>query len=1187
MARRLRSDGSGHGSHHVDASTNVNGIKAEKVNLEKSRAARSAEEPTNTQQAEEYDDDKDEMEVDREEDAEEGEDVEAEEGVQEEGSPKGKKRIRVNENGDARPVKDEKGKAKAHTIVRDADGYVPGSIVRVKLENFVTYDHVEFRPGPHLNMIIGPNGTGKSSIACAIALGLNWPPSILGRASELNSFVKIGTNEGYIEIELKGPIGKSNLVIKRFLSAKSKSSTYTINGHSATGREVTQKMNELNVQVGNLCSFLPQDKVSEFASMSPQQLLRETQRAAGDERLTAWHDTLIGSGKELKELQELLTTDRQNLKTLEERNAMLERDVQRYNERKEIERKIAVLELVLPFVEYVEARARYVEAKAKQRDLHKIVRELRDKNAPAHNLKKHLEEKYKHLNAQRDQKKKDAQKKFNDMKVKWKENERLQGEADIVSQRLSSLKKNEKDRLRKIQELERRMNEMEQQLDNPVKTEPMENITVEARQLQQAGNGIRQRQADLQFRQRANVQETSRAESELQQGRNALSNLDNVFHRKVAALRKFDPDCADVIIWLRDNRHRFKMEIMEPAVVSLTVQNKPYVDAVEACFSGMQLRTFVAQCDEDYQLLNRLVVDTPEALGRRVRVMTWYRPDDGRGVMPPPMSVQELQSLGFDGYAIQYVDCPQGLRTFLQRECQLHRTAIGLDASRIDPNRAMDAVARGGGGSYTTGYTMNQVMRSRYGKQLSQNMSREFGRARNLDFPAIDPTAKRAIEQRVSEANDRISMCQKEADTLGEEERVLKAEDNELKRQHAALAARRKHVEDEVKRVQVLKVKIASNHQKLEELKSAPSVEAERASLKKQILEFTKKRANIAKQYADIVRAAIKDQAAATKFGLEFLQTGANKIALEALIEERDVEYHKAVDRFAQANDEYDLAKKDSFDKLERSKTTLAEANGDALEEFRAMEENGEAHRKTSEEVKDDLQNQRQRLELVLQTNPGVVDQYERRKAEIEALTKKIEERERKAGKVDKSIKIARDSWEPALRGLVNSIGQKFSAAFDRIGCAGELEVQEHEDYDKWRIDIRVKFRDGEKLQLLTGQRQSGGERSLTTILYLMSMTEQAHAPFSLVDEINQGMDSRAERTVHNQLVETTCKADSGQYFLITPKLLPDLRYHKLMKVLCVNNGEWLPEDRGLGNMKSMIEHYVQTQRKKPSAAAA
>jgi hypothetical protein len=50
-------------------------------------------------------------------------------------------------------------------------------------------------------------------------------------------------------------------------------------------------------------SFLPQDRVSEFARMTPQQLLRETQRAAGDENLTRWHDTLIEAGKQLGELQ--------------------------------------------------------------------------------------------------------------------------------------------------------------------------------------------------------------------------------------------------------------------------------------------------------------------------------------------------------------------------------------------------------------------------------------------------------------------------------------------------------------------------------------------------------------------------------------------------------------------------------------------------------------------------------------------------------------------------------------------------------------------------------------------------------------------------------------------------------------------------------------------------------------------
>lgn len=45
------------------------------------------------------------------------------------------------------------------------------------------------------------------------------------------------------------------------------------------------------------------------------------------------------------------------------------------------------------------------------------------------------------------------------------------------------------------------------------------------------------------------------------------------------------------------------------------------------------------------------------------------------------------------------------------------------------------------------------------------------------------------------------------------------------------------------------------------------------------------------------------------------------------------------------------------------------------------------------------------------------------------------------------------------------------------IGCAGEIQISPNEDYAQWAIDILVKFRDNEKLQLLTGQRQSGGVR--------------------------------------------------------------------------------------------------------------
>lgn len=57
-------------------------------------------------------------------------------------------------------------------------GYKPGAIVRIKVSNFVTYTSAEFHPGPKLNMVIGPNGTGKSTLVCAICLGLGWGPQV-------------------------------------------------------------------------------------------------------------------------------------------------------------------------------------------------------------------------------------------------------------------------------------------------------------------------------------------------------------------------------------------------------------------------------------------------------------------------------------------------------------------------------------------------------------------------------------------------------------------------------------------------------------------------------------------------------------------------------------------------------------------------------------------------------------------------------------------------------------------------------------------------------------------------------------------------------------------------------------------------------------------------------------------------
>ena len=91
--------------------------------------------------------------------------------------------------------------------------------------------------------------------------------------------------------------------------------------------------------------------------MSPQDLLKETQRAAGNENLTTWHEALIRSGQELKELEAVcaglrfkhsshtlqrITGDKEKLATLKERNAHLEKEVKRFEERQALENKVSV-----------------------------------------------------------------------------------------------------------------------------------------------------------------------------------------------------------------------------------------------------------------------------------------------------------------------------------------------------------------------------------------------------------------------------------------------------------------------------------------------------------------------------------------------------------------------------------------------------------------------------------------------------------------------------------------------------------------------------------------------------------------------------------------------------------------------------------------------------------------------------
>ena len=62
--------------------------------------------------------------------------------------------------------------------------------------------------------------------------------------------------------------------------------------------------------------------------------------------------------------------------------------------------------------------------------------------------------------------------------------------------------------------------------------------------------------------------------------------------QKLNSLAKWDQDTHDAILWVRQNRNLFKMEVFETPFMRLNVKDKRYTNAVEACINSSQLRVW-------------------------------------------------------------------------------------------------------------------------------------------------------------------------------------------------------------------------------------------------------------------------------------------------------------------------------------------------------------------------------------------------------------------------------------------------------------------------------------------------------------------------------------------------------------------------------------------------------------------
>ncbi|CAN0485546.1 unnamed protein product [Ectocarpus sp. 12 AP-2014] len=170
--------------------------------------------------------------------------------------------------------------------------------------------------------------------------------------------------------------------------------------------------------------------------------------------------------------------------------------------------------------------------------------------------------------------------------------------------------------------------------------------------------------------------------------------------------------------------------------------------------------------------------------------------------------------------------------------------------------------------------------------------------------------------------------------------------------------------------------------------------------------------------------------------------------------------------------------------------------------------------------------------------NPQVIKKYEKLNEETVAARKALSELVEGNLNANDRMNSIRTPWKEKLQGVVDRLNDLFSEYMSKMdGCGGEVRLAEDES-------SRVRFRseaDGGKMAVRNQRVHLGGERSVSTILFLMALQDLQHSPFRVVDEINPGMDPKNERQVFSRIVLNSCGPSRKQYILITPKLLQGL----------------------------------------------
>uniref|UniRef100_A0A803VS75 Structural maintenance of chromosomes protein 5 n=1 Tax=Ficedula albicollis TaxID=59894 RepID=A0A803VS75_FICAL len=905
--------------------------------------------------------------------------------------------------------------------------FMVGSIVRILMENFLTYSVCEVHPGPNLNVVLGANGTGKSSIVCAICLGLAGKPSFLGRADKIGLFVKHGCMKGVVEIELfKSP---DNITITREIHVVNNASVWFINRKPATLKTVEEQIADLNIQVDNLCQFLPQDKVGEFTKLSKTELLEATEKSIGSPEMYQFHCELKNFREKERELENLCREKTTSLEKMKQRVERYKQDVERYHECKRHVDLIEMLERKRPWVEYENFREQHEEVKQYRNQVKKELKCLKEMQAPWTRKIQEVEEDLRNL----DMKTRDNTAEIRNISQKYKEKqdalEMKDKQIEEINQAFRMKKDEETNRQKKIQQTQIIIEEWQNELDTMAACENLQPqidaVNTELKKLQEERANIDNDISDLRAEKNSQEREEKRIIDRLGQ-------LNNIMHMKEENLKMRFRDTHSALMWLRNNKDKFKKQTCEPMMLEINVKDSAHAKYIENHISDNDMRAFVFECQED---METFLVEMRDH--QKLRVNAVCAPAESYAETLPSRPIEELHRYGFYSYLRELFDAPPPVMNYLCYQYRIYDVPVGTQKTRDMIEKVIQET------NLRQMYTAEERYIIKVSSYTKQNLSSNtcLREARYLTS-SVDTDERGQLENQRQDIRNTVKSLDAHLTALFDRQKLLEHKDNKLRQEKKALLERGN-------RRRQLESKIGVKFDSLRQLEQdAIDLEKEFQLTNVKIKEINKQKSELVTELMHLMKKIIPLNVVKVALSLQMTRATAKKNRLQSEYKLKAAQLKAAQQRFYELDNKKQRLYEKCMELMKQARHVCRLGPGqDFPEEFQVA---FQTLPNTLEEIDALLNEEKTRASCFTGLSSSVVEEYNKQTQEIQQLTEYLEGKKNELNNYKQNISQVKEKWLNLLKEMIAQINGKFSKFFSSMQCAGEVDLHMENEEARW-----------------------------------------------------------------------------------------------------------------------------------------